>query len=202
VKSILDVLFVRDRHVCPWWCCFTFDNPIRRLFHDPVRILSSYLGPGSTAIDIGPGMGFFTVAMCGLVGDSGRVIAVDVQERMLESLSRRVRRHNLGDRLETHVATSEALGIASRADFILAFWMVHEVPDQGHFLEEVAGLLKPGGSFLLAEPYLHVTGKAFNKTLDAASRAGLRVTASPRIAFSRTALFHKESTVAAGIAAG
>ena len=119
MKSLLDVLFVRDKHVCPWWCCFTFDNPIRRLFHDPVGILSPYVGPGNTAIDIGPGMGFFTVAMCGLVGADGRVIAVDIQERMLESLSRRVRRRNLADRLETHLATPVGLGIASRADFIL-----------------------------------------------------------------------------------
>jgi hypothetical protein len=40
MKNILDVLLVRDKHVCPWWCCFTFDNPIRRLFHNPVGILS------------------------------------------------------------------------------------------------------------------------------------------------------------------
>ncbi len=202
MKSFLDVLFVRDKHVCPWWCCFTFDNPIRRLFHDPVGILSPYVRPGNTAIDIGPGMGFFTVAMCGLVGADGRVIAVDIQGRMLESLSRRVRRRNLADRLETHLATPVGLGIASRADFILAFWMVHEVPDQGHLLEEVAGLLKPRGSFLLVEPYFHVTGKAFDKTLEAASEAGLKVSPSPRIAFSRTALFYKESTATASIAAG
>lgn len=202
MKSVLDVLFVRDKHVCPWWCCFTFDNPIRRLFHDPIRILSPYVKPGNTAIDIGPGMGFFTVALCDLVGPKGRVIAVDIQERMLQSLSLRVARHSLADRLQTHLASPEEFGVASRADFILAFWMVHEVPDQRHFLEEVAGLLKPAGVFLMAEPYFHVTGAAFDKTLEAAAEAGLMVGASPRIAFSRSALFYKENTATASIAAG
>ena len=202
MKNILDVLFVRDKHVCPWWCCFTFDNPIRRLFHDPIRILSPYVRPGNTAIDIGPGMGFFTVAMCDLVGPNGKVIAIDVQERMLKGLSQRVSRHNLADRLMTHLASPEEFGVTSRADFILAFWMVHEVPDQKHFLEEVAGLLKPTGAFLIVEPRMHVTGKAFDKTLGAASDAGLRVEASPRIAFSRSALFYRENTATANIAAG
>ena len=202
MKNILDVILVRGEHVCPWWCCFTFDNPIRRLFHDPIRILSPYVRPGSTAVDIGPGMGFFTVAMCDLVGPKGKVIAIDVQERMLKGLSQRVRRHNLADRLTTHLASPEEFGISSLADFILAFWMVHEVPDKRHFLEEVAGLLKPAGAFLMVEPYLHVTGKAFDKTLEAAAVAGLRVEATPRIAFSRSALFYRESTATESIAAG
>jgi ubiquinone/menaquinone biosynthesis C-methylase UbiE len=158
--------------------------------------------PGNTAIDIGPGMGFFTVAMCDLVGPNGKVIAIDVQERMLKGLSQRVSRHNLADRLLTHLASPQDFGVTSLADFILAFWMVHEVPDQRHFLGEVAGLLKPAGAFLMVEPYLHVTGKAFDKTIETATVAGLRVEATPRIAFSRSALFYREGAATASIAAG
>jgi hypothetical protein len=31
MKNPLDYIFIREPHICPWWCCFTFDNPIRRI---------------------------------------------------------------------------------------------------------------------------------------------------------------------------
>ncbi len=189
MKNFLDVLFVRSEHVCPWWCCFTFDNPVRRLFHNPARIVSHYIRQGNTAIDIGPGMGYFTGAMCELVGKKGTVIAVDIQQKMLDSLKKRVERMGLSNRLRTHLAGPKQFGVSDKADFVLAFWMVHEVPDKSEFFRQVAHLLKPGGRFLLAEPYLHVTKKGFTDTVHAALGAGLKVRESPKIFFSRTALF-------------
>ncbi|MBU4143260.1 hypothetical protein KJ590_04695, partial [Patescibacteria group bacterium] len=47
--------------VCPWWLCYSFDNPLRRLFHDPERLLGPYVKTGMTAVDIGCGMGYFTI---------------------------------------------------------------------------------------------------------------------------------------------
>ena len=45
-------------HVCPWWAAwFTINNPLRRLAHNPQRILSPYLKPGMTVLDVGCGMG-------------------------------------------------------------------------------------------------------------------------------------------------
>src|SRR5208283_385906 len=92
---------MREGRVCPWWCCFTFDNPLRRLFHDAEAMLSPYIRSGFTVIDIGPGMGFFTIPMCRMVGTEGRVIAADVQQKMLDGVIRRARRYGLTNRLET-----------------------------------------------------------------------------------------------------
>ncbi len=177
-----------EGHVCPWWCCFTFDNPLRRLFHDPEKILSPYVRPGFTVIDIGPGMGFFTIPLCRLVEKEGRVIAVDLQQKMLDGIKRRARRYGLTDRLETVQSSSVDLGVGEKADFVLAFWMVHEVPERGRFLGQVAELLKPEGMFLLVEPKIHVGKTTFDATLDEAKTAGLRLTGAPKIALSRSAL--------------
>ena len=73
---------IDGRRVCPWWLCFTFDNPLRRLIHNPKRSCGSGWRR-QTAIDIGCGMGYFSLPMARLVGDTGRVIAVDLQDRML-----------------------------------------------------------------------------------------------------------------------
>ena len=72
-----------DKHICPWWLAYTFDNPLRRYFHDPQVILTPYLQEGMTAIDLGCGMGYFSRAMAKIVGDTGKVISADLQKEML-----------------------------------------------------------------------------------------------------------------------
>ena len=57
-----------DGRVCPWWFAYTFDNPLRRLLHNPRKILGPYVKEGDTAVDIGCGMGPFTVELARLVG--------------------------------------------------------------------------------------------------------------------------------------
>ena len=39
-------------HVCPWWCAYTFDNALRRLLHDPEKLLSEWVRPGMTVLDV------------------------------------------------------------------------------------------------------------------------------------------------------
>lgn len=179
----------RHGHVCPWWTIWTFDNPLRRLFHDPVEMLGAWVGPGQAAIDIGCGAGYFTLGLARLVGESGRVTAVDLQPQMLERVRRRVERAGLSGRVRLHRCRPEALDIETAADFILAFWMVHEVGNPEGFFTEVRRLLKPGGRLLVAEPVFHVSASAFETTLQRAAAAGLRSSARPPIRFSRTALF-------------
>ena len=77
-------------HVCPWWCArFSINNPLRRLVHDPEKIVGPYVRPGMFIMDVGCGVGWFSVPMAKMVGDQGRVIAVDLQQQMLDTLWRR-----------------------------------------------------------------------------------------------------------------
>ncbi len=71
-------------HICPWWYAYTFDNPLRHLFHKPERMLAGYVKPGMTVMDIGCGMGFFSIGMARMVGEEGAVISVDLQQQMLD----------------------------------------------------------------------------------------------------------------------
>ena len=50
-------------HVCPSWCGFFIDNPLRRLIHNPTKIFGPYVQPGMTVMDVGCGMGLFSIAM-------------------------------------------------------------------------------------------------------------------------------------------
>lgn len=165
------------------------DNGIRRLFQNPKNIVGDYVKEGMTAIDIGCGPGMFTLAMAKMVGDTGNVIAVDIQQEMLDLVRVKSERLKLTPRIRFHRSEPNRIGVAEKADFILSFYMVHEVPDRSAFLREVHGLLKPGGKYLVVEPSSHVSEEAFTETKAAAGEAGFNAIYYPKIALSRAALF-------------
>ncbi len=175
-------------HVCPWWLSYVLANRFRGWLHDPQEILGPYARRGMTVVDLGCGMGFFSIALAHMVGDQGRVIAVDLQQQVLDVLEKRARKAGVGARIRTHRCKPDRIGIRGPADFALAFWMVHEVPDPGGFLGQVRSLLKPGGKLLVVEPKIHVSRRKFQETLDAARRAGLALEEEPRVRISRAAV--------------
>jgi ubiquinone/menaquinone biosynthesis C-methylase UbiE len=188
MKKMIEKL-INTKHVCPWWLCFTFDNPFRRIFHDPIAILSPYVQQGDTAIDIGPGMGYFTIPLAEIVGSTGSVIAIDIQPKMLSALISRAQKKSVADKIKTHLASPNSIGFNEKADFILAFWMAHEVPDQRRFLSEIRNLMKPEGLFLLVEPVIHVSKKNFARAIETAKELGFVIKESPKIRMSQSALF-------------
>ena len=161
---------------------------IRRWLQNPRIILEPYINEGMTALDLGCGPGFFTLDMARLVGRSGRVIAVDLQQGMLAKVREKIRRSELEDRITLHQCSESAIGISDQIDFALAFYMVHEIPDKESFFSEIATILKPGGRMLIVEPPLHVSRSDFEKTLDIARHTGFAVTKGPKVFFSKTAI--------------
>ena len=174
--------------ICSWKIAFALDNPIRRLIHNPQKILGGYIKPGQTVFDLGCGPGAFSIAMAKMVGESGKVIAVDVQEEMLQIVRKKAAQQGLESRIVTHKSDPDRIGISEKVDFALAFYMVHEVPNAEAFLKEVASALKPRGKLLIVEPKMHVSAAAFEKTIDIARQAGLSPITEPKIRFSRSKL--------------
>jgi ubiquinone/menaquinone biosynthesis C-methylase UbiE len=99
-------------------------------------------------LDLGCGPGVFSIAMAEMVGGEGKVISVDIQDEMLQMLRQKIEHTELGSRIQIHKSSPDKIGISERADFALAFYMVHEVPDIKRFLGEVAMILKPQGKDL------------------------------------------------------
>ena len=168
-----------SHHVCPWWLGYLLASRVRRLWQDPAPILGPFVREGMIVLEPGPGMGFFTLELARLVGSKGRVYAVDVQRRMLAGLARRAGKAGLEGRIECRLATSESMGLddlAGRVDFVLAFAMVHEVPDAASLFRQLHVLLKPGGRVLVSEPRGHVSDAKFARMLDIAREAGFRAT--------------------------
>jgi ubiquinone/menaquinone biosynthesis C-methylase UbiE len=134
-------------------------------------------------------MGYFTIPLAQLVGSTGCVTAIDIQPKMLSTLVLRADKKGVAEIIKTHLADPESLGFHEKADFILAFWMAHEVPDQQRFLSEIRNLMKPDGLFLLVEPLIHVSKKNFARTIETAKELGFVIKEFPKIRMSQSALF-------------
>lgn len=148
-----------NTHVCPWWLGYFLAAPIRKLVHNPVAILGPYIQSGHTVLDLGSAMGFFSLPMARLVGENGRVVCVDVQQKMINGLKRRATKSGLAGRMDFRICESATLAIddlARTVDFALAFAVVHEVPDPERLFTEIHKALKIGGHLLLSEHTGHV----------------------------------------------
>jgi ubiquinone/menaquinone biosynthesis C-methylase UbiE len=177
--------------VCPWWLGYLLASPLRRLLQDPETIMRPHVKKGMSVLDVGCGMGFFSLPLADLVGETGRVICIDLQNKMIRGLLVRAGKAGLSDRIDARVCRQDSLGVADMAgkiDFAVVFALAHEVPDKGRLFSEVYATLKQDGKLLLAEPKGHVSRLAFEKTVDAARSAGFEVLSDLVIRRSRAVL--------------
>ena len=180
--------------VCPVWVGYLLASPLRKLIQSPEKILSPHVKPGMTVVDVGCAMGFFSITMAGIVGPTGRVLCIDIQEKMLQSLKKRAVKAGVDTAMEYRLCVNGSLGLEDLdqgVDFILAFAVVHEVPDQATLFAETFQALKPGAKLLLCEPAGHVSQQQFKDTVEQARTAGYRVGDSPRISKSHAVLLEK-----------
>ena len=180
--------------LCPWWMGYLLLCPMRRWLGKPEELLAPYLSEGMTVLEPGPGMGYFTLPISRAIGPAGRIVVVDIQARMLESLRKRARKAGTLERIETRLAQPDSLGIGDlkgRVDFVLAFAVVHEMPSPAAFFLEAAAAMKAGALMLFAEPAGHVKPERFPAELQTAREAGLEVTAEPAIRWNLAAVLRK-----------
>ena len=79
-----------------------------------------YNEEGMTVRDVGSGPGFFAIDMAHLVGASGRVIALDLQEGMLQRLNTKIQGTDLEARFTLQKCEADQLGVSEPVDFILS----------------------------------------------------------------------------------
>jgi ubiquinone/menaquinone biosynthesis C-methylase UbiE len=173
------------------------DTRFRRFIYRPGCLAERYVTPGSCVLDFGCGPGFFTREFARRVGDTGTVIAVDVQEQMLRLLREKMEREGLMPRIRTHQCTPEAIGLPMDLDVTVdaafAIFVVHEVPDPQRLFREISSLLVPGGLFFYSEPPFIVSGREFRANLAEAEKAGLKLVEQRFYFVNRAAVMRKVS---------
>ena len=180
--------------VCPVWMGYFLSCPLRKIFQNPKKILSPYVKEGMTVLDFGSAMGFFSLPLCEMVGLQGRVICVDIQQKMIESLRKRASKAGLLERIETRICTSNSFDLddlEDKIDFVLASAVIHEVPEPAILFSKIYKIMKSTGKFLVIEPSGHVSGKNFDNTILNARKSGFIVVDRPIVRKSHAALLEK-----------
>ena len=102
-------------HVCPVWVGYLLLNPLRKFLENPERMFGPYVREGMTVLEPGCGSGFFTLPLARMAGAEGRVIAVDVQEKMLDIVRRRAAKAGLSDRIDLRLTNGHGMGLEDLA---------------------------------------------------------------------------------------
>lgn len=181
----------RNTRVCPVQRAGSLDNIIRRWLQNPRKILRPYIEEGMTVLDLGCGPGFFSIDMAKMVGKSGRVIASDLQEGMLQKVKAKIKGTELEERITLQKCEENKIGISEHVDFVLLFYMVHEVPNKEEFFNEIGTILRPNGQVLIVEPPFHVSKSAFEEIVRKARDVGFSDVEGPDVLFSRTVILKK-----------
>jgi 2-polyprenyl-3-methyl-5-hydroxy-6-metoxy-1,4-benzoquinol methylase len=113
-------------------------------------------------VDVGCGMGYFSIPLARMVGEAGYVQAVDLQSQRLVRVEKRARKAGVLSRIELTLATQGSLNLNSPMDFILALAVVHEVPSVQALFAKVFKGLRTGGRMFIAEPTIHVRQRALD----------------------------------------
>lgn len=179
-----------SKKVCPVEIAGGLDNSFRKLVQNPRKILSPYIKNGMTVLDLGCGPGFFSLEIANLLEGSGKVIAADLQDGMLNKVRKKIEGTQLESKVILHKCEEDSINLKQKVDFIFAFYMIHEVPDQTHLFKELKSVLNPNGELLIIEPKFHVTKKAFDSMISNIENVGFKIKERPSVFFSRSILLN------------
>lgn len=154
-------------------------------------MFKEHIRAGMTAMDIGCGLGHFSLGLAKMVGEKGRIFSVDLQKGMLDRVELRAKKSGLNNIIQTLRSTTGKIGLDKTLDFVLAFWMVHEIPNPDNFLKQIYGLLKPEGILFIAEPKWHTGKKSFQKLIDSVQKIGFHIIDKPQVSLSYAMVLKK-----------
>ncbi|MGI5819760.1 MAG: class I SAM-dependent methyltransferase [Armatimonadota bacterium] len=179
-------------HRTPYWLMEAFDRTIRPLLYDAERIVRPFVAAGDRVADIGCGTGYFSAALARLIGPSGELLLVDVQEEMVRRAVERVRREQVATASVVGVIVSEdQLQLPPDVDFALMSWMLHEVARVEQYWRALGHSIRPAGKVLVIEPLLHVSTRRWEEELAPAEAFGFVRSDLRGTFFSRTAVLTK-----------
>ena len=131
------------------------DSGIRRWQQPPERIAErSGIKEGMKVIDLGCGSGAFTPFVARVVGEKGKVYAVDIQPAMLKQLERKLARAENQDIRNIELKETSAYDLPfddESIDLVYVVAVLQEIPDRGRALREIRRVLKPGGILAVTE---------------------------------------------------
>ncbi len=183
---------LNNTHLHPLENASALESRFRRWLQNPKRILKKHIRQGMTVLDLGCGTGYFTIEIAKLLNGKGKVIAIDVQEGMLEILKQKLKDSNLKQQIQILNNHEKSLGFTEKVDFILAFYSFHEMKYIDDIIQSLKEVAKPETKILISEQRVHVSKEMFDCIISRMTNNGFIVCERPRIFFSRSVVMKIE----------
>ncbi|MFA8438165.1 class I SAM-dependent methyltransferase [Pueribacillus sp. YX66] len=161
---------------CPFWLRWfvEIENPFTKNNRSSTIVEQLNIQAGMTVMDIGCGPGRVTIPLAEAVGSHGKVIAVDIQSKMLERAKKKASAKNLQNIEFIRMSIDEANFKPNEADRIALVNVLGEIPNKQSALHEIYQALKPGGILCVTEVILDPQFQKRETVLKLASKAGFR----------------------------
>jgi ubiquinone/menaquinone biosynthesis C-methylase UbiE len=169
------------------------DNPVRRRIQPPGEMpMRHAIRPGMAVLEVGPGNGRYSVATARHVGSGGKVVAVDIEPKMVERVRQRARAEAVHN-LEARVASAHRLPFASGAfDAIYLITVMGEIPEPERAMREFYRVLAPSGTLAFSELLTDPDYPRASTLARWAGAAQFRLKARLGNAFAYTLVFEKQ----------
>lgn len=128
------------------------DSESRRKILPPEKTLISLgLHEGDIMADIGCGIGYFTIPASMLVGNSGKILAMDISPEMLKEVQMKIEENNISN-IETVITEENDLKIENdKVSFAFISFVLHESDNRENFLKEIKRIISPKGRIAIIE---------------------------------------------------
>jgi ubiquinone/menaquinone biosynthesis C-methylase UbiE len=131
----------------PW-----LERAAREVEERPQLVIDALeIKPGQTIADLGAGSGYYSFRIAPLVGERGKVLAIDVEPRMLRIISERARRDQVGNVFTVLSTPTDPNLPANSVDLLFMVDVYHELEFPRETMLKVREALKPGGRVALIE---------------------------------------------------
>jgi SAM-dependent methyltransferase len=129
-----------------------FDDPARDAWQHPDAVVDLMrIPPNSTVVDLGAGTGYFVSALAQRVGAGGKVLALDIEPKMVEFLGRRVKERGLAN-VEPRLVAPDAPGLApASVSRVLIVNTWHHIDDRSTYARQLAPALAPDGEIWIVD---------------------------------------------------
>lgn len=178
----------------PQFLANAIDNPLRRKFQPPYETAIRHgIEPGMRVLEVGPGNGTYTIGAARRVGDQGKVVAIDIEPKMIDRVQHRAATEGVAN-IEARVA--DVYDLPFQDCFFDAIYMIAvigEIPDPDRAMAGFYRVLSPAGTLAFSELLMDPDYPRASTLIRKAAHAGFRLKEKVGNAFYYTLIFQKES---------
>ena len=176
----------------PEFAANLIDNPLRRRFQPPDEMpIRHGVTTGMLVLEVGPGNGTYTIAAARKVSDSGKLITIDIEPKMIQRVQKRVQKEGITN-IEARVANVFDLPFEDNSfDLVYMIAVIGEIPTPEIAMKEFFRVLSPQGSLVFSEILMDPDYPRAQKLISLGNKAGFQMKNKKGGFFQYTLIFEK-----------